>query len=69
MESEYISLFFYPRCLVDPKLTGSSSRFMPRTQIDKLQFQLEAFRFQQEISGFVCMLFSSLGACQHEVYE
>ncbi|KAK2916326.1 hypothetical protein Q8A67_000700 [Cirrhinus molitorella] len=40
-------------CLVDAKLTASSSRFMPRTQIDKLQFQLEAFRFQQEISGFV----------------
>ncbi|XP_048060788.1 zona pellucida sperm-binding protein 3-like isoform X1 [Megalobrama amblycephala] len=40
-------------CLVDAKLTGSSSRFMPRTQIDKLQFQLEAFRFQQETSGFV----------------
>ncbi|XP_073706277.1 zona pellucida sperm-binding protein 3-like [Garra rufa] len=40
-------------CLVDAKLTGSGSQFMPRTQIDKLQFQLEAFRFQQEISGFV----------------
>ncbi|KAL0197772.1 hypothetical protein M9458_006312, partial [Cirrhinus mrigala] len=39
-------------CLVDAKLTGSGSRFMQRTQIDKLQFQLEAFRFQQEISGF-----------------
>ncbi|XP_056128249.1 zona pellucida glycoprotein 3e [Rhinichthys klamathensis goyatoka] len=40
-------------CLVDGKLTGSGSHFMPRTQIDKLQFQLVAFRFQQEISGIV----------------
>ncbi|XP_016385671.1 zona pellucida sperm-binding protein 3-like [Sinocyclocheilus rhinocerous] len=40
-------------CLVDAKLTGSRSRFMPRTQFDKLQFQMEAFKFQKEISGFV----------------
>ncbi|XP_067285037.1 zona pellucida glycoprotein 3e [Pseudorasbora parva] len=40
-------------CLIDAKLTGSSSRFMPRTQINTLQFQLEAFRFQQELSGLV----------------
>uniref|UniRef100_A0A672TCQ3 Zona pellucida sperm-binding protein 3 n=1 Tax=Sinocyclocheilus grahami TaxID=75366 RepID=A0A672TCQ3_SINGR len=46
-------------CLVDAKLTGSRSRFMPRTQGDKLQFQLEAFRFQQPDSGVVyitCMV-------------
>ncbi|XP_056587393.1 zona pellucida sperm-binding protein 3-like [Triplophysa dalaica] len=40
-------------CLVDAKFTGSSSRYLPRTQIDKLQFQLEAFRFQQANSGLV----------------
>ncbi|XP_056601163.1 zona pellucida sperm-binding protein 3-like [Triplophysa dalaica] len=40
-------------CLVDAKFTGSSSRYLPRTQIDKLQFQLEAFRFQQVNSGLV----------------
>ncbi|XP_016397178.1 zona pellucida sperm-binding protein 3-like [Sinocyclocheilus rhinocerous] len=40
-------------CLVDAKLTGSRSRFMPRTQGDKLQFQLEAFRFHQADSGLV----------------
>uniref|UniRef100_A0A671RLM8 Zona pellucida sperm-binding protein 3 n=1 Tax=Sinocyclocheilus anshuiensis TaxID=1608454 RepID=A0A671RLM8_9TELE len=40
-------------CLVDAKLTGSKSRFMPRTQGDKLQFQLEAFRFHQADSGLV----------------
>ncbi|ROI15129.1 Zona pellucida sperm-binding protein 3 [Anabarilius grahami] len=40
-------------CLVDAKLTGSRSHFMPRTQIDKLQFQLDAFRFQQSESGLV----------------
>ncbi|XDV13146.1 hypothetical protein PO909_001626 [Leuciscus waleckii] len=40
-------------CLVDAKLTGSTSHFMPRTQGDKLGFQLEAFRFQQADSGLV----------------
>ncbi|XP_026064301.1 zona pellucida sperm-binding protein 3-like [Carassius auratus] len=46
-------------CLVDAKLTGSRSHFMPRTQGDKLQLQLEAFRFQQPDSGLVyitCMV-------------
>ncbi|XP_066529887.1 zona pellucida sperm-binding protein 3-like [Hoplias malabaricus] len=32
-------------CLVDAKLTGSKSRFMPRVYGYKLQFQLEAFAF------------------------
>ena len=41
------------RCLVDAKLTGSTSRFLPRVQADKLQFQLEAFVFQQQSSGLV----------------
>ncbi|KAL1278160.1 hypothetical protein QQF64_024833 [Cirrhinus molitorella] len=40
-------------CLVDAKLTGARSYFMPRTQDDKLQFQLEAFRFQQADSGLI----------------
>ncbi|KAA0710606.1 Zona pellucida sperm-binding protein 3 [Triplophysa tibetana] len=40
-------------CLVDAKFTSSSSRYLPRTQIDKLQFHLEAFRFQQANSGLV----------------
>ncbi|XP_050955677.1 zona pellucida sperm-binding protein 3-like [Labeo rohita] len=40
-------------CMVDAKITGSSSRFMTRTQSDKLQFQLEAFRFQQVDSGLI----------------
>ncbi|KAF4116103.1 zona pellucida sperm-binding protein 3-like [Onychostoma macrolepis] len=46
-------------CLVDAKLTGSRSHFMPRTQGDKLQFQLEAFRFLPPNSGPVyitCMV-------------
>ncbi|XP_016329590.1 zona pellucida sperm-binding protein 3-like isoform X2 [Sinocyclocheilus anshuiensis] len=33
-------------CLVDAKATVSSSRFMPRSQEDKIRFQLEAFMFQ-----------------------
>uniref|UniRef100_A0A671Q5J2 Zona pellucida sperm-binding protein 3 n=1 Tax=Sinocyclocheilus anshuiensis TaxID=1608454 RepID=A0A671Q5J2_9TELE len=40
-------------CLVDAKLTGSTSSFVHRIQSDKLQFQLEAFRFQQDDSGLV----------------
>lgn len=35
------------RCLIDAKLTGSRSHFLPRTQDDKLRFELEAFRFAQ----------------------
>ncbi len=41
------------RCLFDSQLTGSSSQFLPRSQDDKLQFELEAFRFQQDNSGVV----------------
>ncbi|TRY92487.1 hypothetical protein DNTS_028191 [Danionella cerebrum] len=33
-------------CFVDSKETVSNSRFMPRTQQNKIQFQLEAFLFQ-----------------------
>ncbi|XP_062379344.1 zona pellucida sperm-binding protein 3-like [Sardina pilchardus] len=32
-------------CMSDAKVTGSSSRFMQRTADDKLQFGIEAFRF------------------------
>ncbi|XP_051578474.1 zona pellucida sperm-binding protein 3-like [Myxocyprinus asiaticus] len=34
-------------CFVDGKTTGSNSYFLPQTQTDKIQFQLEAFVFQQ----------------------
>ncbi len=47
-------MFFAFRCLVDSKLTGSTSSFMSRVRNDKLQFQLETFRFQQTNSGLVC---------------
>uniref|UniRef100_A0AAY4AYI7 Zona pellucida sperm-binding protein 3 n=1 Tax=Denticeps clupeoides TaxID=299321 RepID=A0AAY4AYI7_9TELE len=52
-------------CLVDSKLTGSSSRFLPRTQDFKLQFQLEAFRFQQGDTGslfITCLLKATAAA-------
>ncbi|XP_053472885.1 zona pellucida sperm-binding protein 3 [Ictalurus furcatus] len=39
-------------CLIDAKLTHSSSRFMPQTQAAKLGFQLEAFKFQQVNSSW-----------------
>ncbi|XP_037621966.1 zona pellucida sperm-binding protein 3-like [Sebastes umbrosus] len=38
-------------CLLDAKLTGSESKFMARTAHNKLQFQLEAFKFQGADSG------------------
>lgn len=41
------------RCFVDAFITGSDSKFMARTAEDKLQFQLEAFRFQGAESGLV----------------
>ncbi|KAK5867541.1 hypothetical protein PBY51_012017 [Eleginops maclovinus] len=40
-------------CLVDARITGSNSRFMARTAENKLQFQLEAFRFQGTDSGLL----------------
>ncbi|XP_032378887.1 zona pellucida sperm-binding protein 3 [Etheostoma spectabile] len=40
-------------CMFDSQLTGSTSRFLPRSQDDKLQFQMEAFRFQQDESGII----------------
>jgi hypothetical protein len=40
---------FHPiRCLTDARQTGSKSHFLQQTQDDKLQFQLEAFRFHQD---------------------
>ncbi|XP_051237143.1 zona pellucida sperm-binding protein 3 [Dicentrarchus labrax] len=40
-------------CLVDAIITGSDSKFMPRTAENKLQFQLEAFRFKGADSGLL----------------
>ncbi|XP_067311037.1 zona pellucida sperm-binding protein 3-like [Pseudorasbora parva] len=37
-------------CFVDAKATASSSRFMPRSQVDKVQIQLKAFMFQESSS-------------------
>lgn len=41
------------RCLFDSQLTGSSSQFLPQSTDDRLQFELEAFRFQQDDRGVV----------------
>ncbi|XP_034735827.1 zona pellucida sperm-binding protein 3-like [Etheostoma cragini] len=40
-------------CLVDARITGSVSKYMPRSADNKLQFQLEAFRFQGAASGML----------------
>ncbi|XP_053194400.1 zona pellucida sperm-binding protein 3-like [Scomber japonicus] len=38
-------------CLVDSQLPGSRSHFLPRTQDDKLQLVIDAFRFHNEDRG------------------
>uniref|UniRef100_A0AAQ4PY16 Zona pellucida sperm-binding protein 3 n=1 Tax=Gasterosteus aculeatus aculeatus TaxID=481459 RepID=A0AAQ4PY16_GASAC len=45
--------FINDGCLIDARLTGSHSRFMPRTVDNKLQFQLEAFKFQAVDNGIL----------------
>ncbi|XP_056138304.1 zona pellucida sperm-binding protein 3-like [Lampris incognitus] len=40
-------------CLIDSKLTNSGSRFLPRTEDDKLEFQVEAFKFQDDSLGLL----------------
>uniref|UniRef100_A0A3B1IS99 ZP domain-containing protein n=1 Tax=Astyanax mexicanus TaxID=7994 RepID=A0A3B1IS99_ASTMX len=50
-------------CLVDAKLTGSQSRFLPRVQSDKLQFQLEAFVLSsREVIYLTCFLKAAAAA-------
>uniref|UniRef100_A0A3Q3FLE0 Zona pellucida sperm-binding protein 3 n=1 Tax=Kryptolebias marmoratus TaxID=37003 RepID=A0A3Q3FLE0_KRYMA len=49
-------------CLFDSQLTGSSSQFLPRSQDDKVQFEVEAFRFDQDNSGMVRYLADSEGS-------
>ncbi|KAI9547487.1 hypothetical protein NQZ68_017040 [Dissostichus eleginoides] len=40
-------------CLFDSQLTDSSSQFLPRSNEDRLQFQVEAFKFQQDERGVI----------------
>ncbi|XP_047452651.1 zona pellucida sperm-binding protein 3-like [Mugil cephalus] len=57
-------------CLFDSQLTGSSSRFLPRSQDDKLQFELEAFRFEQDDRGMfyvTCNLRATVAAAPVDV--
>ncbi|RXN16812.1 zona pellucida sperm-binding 3-like isoform X1 [Labeo rohita] len=58
-------------CLTDAKYTGSVSSFLPRVQDDKLQFQLEAFRFQQESSGaiYITCLVKATAASTSQIDE
>jgi len=48
-----VYVFSVCRCLLDARLTGSNSKFMLRSADNKLQYQLEAFRFQNAESGLV----------------
>ncbi|XP_071344381.1 zona pellucida sperm-binding protein 3-like [Trachinotus anak] len=53
-------------CLLDARITGSSSKFMSRSAENKLQFQLEAFRFKGAESGLLyitCHLKATSTAC------
>ncbi|XP_031418247.1 zona pellucida sperm-binding protein 3-like isoform X2 [Clupea harengus] len=46
-------------CMMDSFLTGSTSRFLPRVQHNKLHIQLDAFRFYEEESAelyITCLL-------------
>ena len=47
---------------MDSKLTNSRSQFLSRVHDDKLQFQLDAFRFAQETRSAVSKLIYALGA-------
>ncbi|XP_067296882.1 zona pellucida sperm-binding protein 3-like [Pseudorasbora parva] len=52
-------------CFVDAKATASSSHFMPRSQVDKIQFQLEAFMFQESNSPSIyitCVLKATIAS-------
>ncbi|KAM6937880.1 zona pellucida sperm-binding protein 3-like [Xenentodon cancila] len=40
-------------CMLDGRITGSDSKFIHRSEENKLQFQLEAFRFQGSDSGLL----------------
>ncbi|XP_034443767.1 zona pellucida sperm-binding protein 3-like [Hippoglossus hippoglossus] len=40
-------------CLFDGQLTSSNSKFLPQTYSDELQFEVEAFKFQQDHSGVI----------------
>ncbi|KAG5280822.1 hypothetical protein AALO_G00064410 [Alosa alosa] len=53
-------------CLVDAKLTGSRSRFLPRSHDGKLQFELEAFRFAQGAGNDCCPLPRWTSAGEHD---
>jgi len=43
---------------MDGPITGSKSRFLPRIQNDKLQLQLDAFKFHQEMRPEVHIVYS-----------
>ncbi|KAL1257398.1 hypothetical protein QQF64_010642 [Cirrhinus molitorella] len=52
-------------CFTDAKATSSSSRFMPQTQYEKVQFQLEAFMFQEGQSPAIyitCLLKATIAS-------
>ncbi|CAN9499220.1 unnamed protein product [Ophioblennius macclurei] len=40
-------------CMIDARITGSGSKFKPRTSEDKLQFQIDAFKFEGADSGLI----------------
>nr|BCD71176.1 egg envelope protein [Ophichthidae sp. und] len=56
-------------CLVDSKLTNSRSQFLSRVQDDKLQFELDAFRFAQDARSAIyifCHLKATLALVDSE---
>ncbi|XP_029107441.1 zona pellucida sperm-binding protein 3-like isoform X1 [Scleropages formosus] len=52
-------------CLTDAKVTASRSQFLPRKQVNKLQMQLDAFRFSQETRSSIyitCILKATMAS-------
>ncbi|KAG7461551.1 hypothetical protein MATL_G00192260 [Megalops atlanticus] len=59
-------------CLMDAKLTGSRSKFLPRAQDDKLKIQLDAFRFFQDSRSsiyIICHLKATASATTDSQYK
>lgn len=57
---QYCKSLLFCRCMVDAVITGSDSKFMPRSSENKLRFQLEAFRFLGAESGLVSIFIANI---------
>ncbi|XP_048118655.1 zona pellucida sperm-binding protein 3-like [Alosa alosa] len=56
-------------CMTDAKITGSSSRFQQRSVDDKLQFMLEAFKFQDTSMVYITCTLKATAAIVPNDYQ